>query len=132
MSLTLLALCDTKHSTTLMLSILQILHSNCNVCCLSACQFQALKILPRDIIPDIISNCIKSIIFSHVMFNIYYRLGEQFPDLFNDLCLYSEVSSILSNYQFHLPARRFIQELFQHTSFEQVSNSTCALPVQGY
>ena len=66
------------------------------------------------------------------MCNIYYRLGEQFPDLFNDLCLYSEVSSILSNYQFHLPARRFIQELFQHTSFEQVSNSTCDLPVQGY
>ncbi|XP_067933265.1 rapamycin-insensitive companion of mTOR-like [Watersipora subatra] len=48
------------------------------------------------------------------------RLKEQFPYLFDDLCLYSEVCSILSSYQFHLPARRFIQELFQETSFDQI------------
>ena len=49
------------------------------------------------------------------------RLREQFPDVFQDLCLYSEVSALLSTYSFHLPARRFIQELFQDIKFEKVS-----------
>ncbi|QQP39539.1 Rapamycininsensitive companion of mTORlike, partial [Caligus rogercresseyi] len=32
--------------------------------------------------------------------------------LFNDLCLYSEVSLLLSKHTYRLTSRRFIQELF--------------------
>lgn len=49
-----------------------------------------------------------------------YRLREQFPDLFHDICLYSEICAVLSSYSYHLPARRFIQELFQDIKFTQV------------
>lgn len=48
------------------------------------------------------------------------------PDLFLDLCLYSEVSAILSTYSYHLPARRFIQELFQDIKFDKVGHRITA------
>jgi len=61
---------------------------------------------------------------------VFNRLKEQFPDLFNDLCLYSEVCAILSNYSFHLPARKFIQELFQETKFDEVRQVNIYLVVK--
>uniref|UniRef100_A0A0K2V7N4 Rapamycininsensitive companion of mTORlike [Saccoglossus kowalevskii] n=1 Tax=Lepeophtheirus salmonis TaxID=72036 RepID=A0A0K2V7N4_LEPSM len=40
------------------------------------------------------------------------KMKQKFPNLFNDLCLYSEVSLLLSKYAYRLTSRRFIQELF--------------------
>ncbi|XP_028296806.1 rapamycin-insensitive companion of mTOR-like isoform X3 [Gouania willdenowi] len=44
-------------------------------------------------------------------------IKEKFPHAFDDICLYSEVSYLLSQSMFHLPTRRFIQELFQDVTF---------------
>ncbi|XP_035698302.1 rapamycin-insensitive companion of mTOR-like [Branchiostoma floridae] len=47
-------------------------------------------------------------------------LKEKLPNAFEDTCLYCEVAHLLSEYTFRLPARRFIQELFQDTTFSEV------------
>ncbi|XP_066298986.1 rapamycin-insensitive companion of mTOR-like [Branchiostoma lanceolatum] len=47
-------------------------------------------------------------------------LKEKLPNAFDDTCLYCEVAHLLSEYTFRLPARRFIQELFQDTTFSEV------------
>ncbi|KAI8509714.1 hypothetical protein Bbelb_121420 [Branchiostoma belcheri] len=47
-------------------------------------------------------------------------LKEKLPNAFDDTCLYCEVAHLLSEYTFRLPARRFIQELFQDTAFSEV------------
>jgi len=39
------------------------------------------------------------------------------PEVFTDLCLYSEVAQVLADYHFKLPTRRFIQELFLDVNF---------------
>uniref|UniRef100_A0AAR2KBP4 RPTOR independent companion of MTOR, complex 2 a n=1 Tax=Pygocentrus nattereri TaxID=42514 RepID=A0AAR2KBP4_PYGNA len=44
-------------------------------------------------------------------------IKEKFPCAFDDVCLYSEVSFLLSNCRFRLASRRFIQELFQDVQF---------------
>ncbi|XP_069483265.1 rapamycin-insensitive companion of mTOR isoform X2 [Ambystoma mexicanum] len=44
-------------------------------------------------------------------------IKEKFPQAFDDICLYSEVSSLLAHCTFRLPSRRFIQELFQDVQF---------------
>ncbi|TRY71427.1 hypothetical protein DNTS_011668 [Danionella cerebrum] len=44
-------------------------------------------------------------------------IKEKFPYAFDDICLYSEVSFLLSTCTFRLASRRFIQELFQDLQF---------------
>ncbi|XP_069077437.1 rapamycin-insensitive companion of mTOR isoform X1 [Pleurodeles waltl] len=44
-------------------------------------------------------------------------IKEKFPQAFDDICLYSEVSFLLAHCTFRLPSRRFIQELFQDVQF---------------
>ncbi|XP_041815761.1 rapamycin-insensitive companion of mTOR-like isoform X2 [Chelmon rostratus] len=44
-------------------------------------------------------------------------IKEKFPNAFDDVCLYSEVSYLLAHCMFRLPSRRFIQELFQDVPF---------------
>ncbi|XP_022531667.2 rapamycin-insensitive companion of mTOR [Astyanax mexicanus] len=44
-------------------------------------------------------------------------IKEKFPYAFDDICLYSEVSHLLSHCMFRLASRRFIQELFQDVQF---------------
>ncbi|KAK5610724.1 hypothetical protein CRENBAI_000910 [Crenichthys baileyi] len=44
-------------------------------------------------------------------------IKEKFPYAFDDICLYSEVSHLLSHCMFRLTSRRFIQELFQDVQF---------------
>uniref|UniRef100_A0A3B1JL30 RPTOR independent companion of MTOR complex 2 n=1 Tax=Astyanax mexicanus TaxID=7994 RepID=A0A3B1JL30_ASTMX len=44
-------------------------------------------------------------------------IKEKFPCAFDDACLYSEVSFLLSSCRFRLASRRFIQELFQDVQF---------------
>ena len=40
--------------------------------------------------------------------------------MFNDLCLYSDVSCLLTKYSFRLSTRRFIQELFIDLQWEEL------------
>lgn len=49
------------------------------------------------------------------------RLKQKIPSAFQDICLYHEISCMLANYRYRLPARRFIQELFQGVDYSQVS-----------
>ncbi|XP_013398176.1 rapamycin-insensitive companion of mTOR isoform X2 [Lingula anatina] len=48
------------------------------------------------------------------------NLKQKFPNAFQDLCLYSEVCYLLGHYNFRLPSRRFIQELFQDMTFDKM------------
>ncbi|XP_012873973.1 PREDICTED: rapamycin-insensitive companion of mTOR [Dipodomys ordii] len=47
-------------------------------------------------------------------------IKEKYPQTFDDICLYSEVSHLLSHCTFRLQCRRFIQELFQDVQFLQM------------
>ncbi|KAM7147671.1 rapamycin-insensitive companion of mTOR isoform 7-T13 [Molossus nigricans] len=47
-------------------------------------------------------------------------IKEKYPQTFDDICLYSEVSHLLAHCTFRLPCRRFIQELFQDVQFVQM------------
>ncbi|RWS04250.1 rapamycin-insensitive companion of mTOR-like isoform X1, partial [Dinothrombium tinctorium] len=47
-------------------------------------------------------------------------LKQKYPQAFQDICLYSEVSLHLASYGFRLPARRFLQELFLDLTFDQL------------
>ena len=51
------------------------------------------------------------------------RLQRRCPDLFTDLCLYSDVCTVLSVFSFRFPARKFIQELFLEVNFEKVTKT---------
>ena len=51
------------------------------------------------------------------------RLQRRWPDLFTDLCLYSDVCTVLSVFSFRFPARKFIQELFLEVNFEKVTQT---------
>lgn len=51
-------------------------------------------------------------------------LKQRYPKGFQDLCLYSEVCLQLEAYNFRLPARRFIQEIFQDINYQPVSMIT--------
>ena len=48
------------------------------------------------------------------------KLQRKFPELFQDLCLYCDVSVLLGEFQFRLSSRKFIQELFVEVNLEQV------------
>nr|XP_020651309.1 rapamycin-insensitive companion of mTOR isoform X3 [Pogona vitticeps] len=59
-------------------------------------------------------------------------IKEKFPQAFDDICLYSEVSYLLSHCTFRLPSRRFIQELFQDVQFLQMhEEAEAVLAAQG-
>ncbi|XP_014226936.1 rapamycin-insensitive companion of mTOR [Trichogramma pretiosum] len=45
------------------------------------------------------------------------RLRQQYPEVFQDACVYSEVAARLANNTYRLQARRFLQELFLDSSF---------------
>ncbi|XP_015786244.1 rapamycin-insensitive companion of mTOR [Tetranychus urticae] len=47
-------------------------------------------------------------------------LKQKYPMAFQDICLYSEISIQLASYNFRLPARRFLQELFMDLNYEQL------------
>ena len=47
-------------------------------------------------------------------------MKQKSPDIFTDLCLYSEVCLLLSEYSFRLFSRRFLQELFMDVDFEEL------------
>ncbi|XP_059078689.1 rapamycin-insensitive companion of mTOR-like isoform X2 [Tigriopus californicus] len=48
------------------------------------------------------------------------KFKQKYPNVFNDLCLYSDVCILLSRYSFRLSTRRFIQELFMDLHFEEL------------
>ncbi|KAG9261636.1 rapamycin-insensitive companion of mTOR-like isoform X1 [Astyanax mexicanus] len=54
-------------------------------------------------------------------------IKEKFPCAFDDACLYSEVSFLLSSCRFRLASRRFIQELFQDVQFIPLYNQAEAV-----
>ncbi|KAG8456689.1 hypothetical protein GDO86_002466 [Hymenochirus boettgeri] len=54
-------------------------------------------------------------------------IKEKFPQAFDDICLYSEVSHLLAHCTFRLPSRRFIQELFQDVQFQLMHEEAEAL-----
>ncbi|XP_039203875.1 rapamycin-insensitive companion of mTOR isoform X1 [Crotalus tigris] len=56
-------------------------------------------------------------------------IKEKFPQAFDDICLYSEVSYLLAHCTFRLPSRRFIQELFQDVQFLQMHEEAEAILV---
>lgn len=49
-----------------------------------------------------------------------HSLKQRFPHGFQDICLYSEVCLQMAAYNFRLPSRRFLQELFLDLNFDQV------------
>ena len=53
---------------------------------------------------------------------VIFSLKQKFQKTFEDVCLYSEISYLLSTYNYRLKARRFIQELFQDIKFQAVSS----------
>uniref|UniRef100_A0A663FCQ2 RPTOR independent companion of MTOR complex 2 n=1 Tax=Aquila chrysaetos chrysaetos TaxID=223781 RepID=A0A663FCQ2_AQUCH len=54
-------------------------------------------------------------------------IKEKYPQAFDDICLYSEVSYLLAHCTFRLPSRRFIQELFQDVQFLQMHEEAEAI-----
>lgn len=55
------------------------------------------------------------------MFYFCPRLKQKFPSAFQDLCLYTELSVVMSKYNLRLLLRRFLQELFLDNTFTAVS-----------
>ncbi|GIX98311.1 rapamycin-insensitive companion of mTOR [Caerostris darwini] len=55
------------------------------------------------------------------------NLKQKFPSSFQDICLYSEISYYMANYNFRLNARRFLQELFLDVAFEQLQTEAEAV-----
>lgn len=55
------------------------------------------------------------------------KFKQKYPNVFNDLCLYSDVCILLSRYSFRLSTRRFIQELFMDLHFEELYEEPCKL-----
>ncbi|XP_054724795.1 rapamycin-insensitive companion of mTOR-like [Uloborus diversus] len=48
------------------------------------------------------------------------NLKQKFPSAFQDICLYSEINYYMANYNFRMPARRFMHELFLDVTFEEL------------
>ena len=46
------------------------------------------------------------------------KMKQQSPVIFKDLCFYSEVCQLMSQFSFRLSSRRFLQELFMDVNFE--------------
>ena len=55
----------------------------------------------------------------------YYhnRLFEQYPEISQDVCLYSQVCDLLAVYQYSMPRRLLIQSKFQDMTFDCVSGT---------
>ena len=59
--------------------------------------------------------------FDHLyLYDVYFRLKQKHPQIFTDLCLYSEVCLLLSEYSFRLFSRRFLQELFMDIDYSEL------------
>ena len=50
------------------------------------------------------------------------RLQRKWPEIFSDVCFYSDVCHLLSQFQFRSSSRRFIQELFTDLNYTEVIN----------
>ncbi|XP_016844354.1 rapamycin-insensitive companion of mTOR [Nasonia vitripennis] len=57
-------------------------------------------------------------VFSRHSQQTLLRLRQQYPNIFQDVCIYSEVASRLANNTYRITARRFLQELFLDSSFD--------------
>jgi hypothetical protein len=66
-------------------------------------------------------NSFHTLVFCTV-FLFFIRLKQQYPAVFQDVCLYSEVSHRMGSATYRLSARRFLQELFLDLQFDAVSN----------
>ena len=55
------------------------------------------------------------------------RVCQKYPDIGEDLCLYSKVVDMLSTYHYNLLTRRFIQSKFQHMTFDPVREGLAVL-----
>lgn len=53
-------------------------------------------------------------------YKLNLRLREQHSDLFESVCLYSDVSCLLASYSFSVATRRFVQDLFMDVDFSDV------------
>ena len=51
---------------------------------------------------------------------LFFRFKQKYPNVFNDLCLYSDVSILMTKFAFRLASRRFIQELFMDLQYEEL------------
>lgn len=60
-------------------------------------------------------------------FPLFFRLKQRYPDVFTDLCLYSEVCLLMTKYSFRLSSRRFIQELFMDVNFDALYEEPCII-----
>ena len=49
------------------------------------------------------------------------KLKNKMPDVFRDLCFYSDVCQVLGEYDFRRNARKFVQVLFSSVEISQVS-----------
>lgn len=54
-------------------------------------------------------------------------MRQKYPDVFNDLCLYSEACLLLESHFYRLSARRFVQELFLSLTFEELYEEPAVL-----
>lgn len=70
-------------------------------------------------------DCSSCLLVKSVCFHFYClfstRLKQQYPVVFQDICLYSEVSHRMGSATYRLSARRFLQELFLDLQFDAVS-----------
>ena len=57
-------------------------------------------------------SCMNATVGAESAENGLLRLKQNYQTAFKDLCLYSEVCTLLSEYSFRLSSRRFVQELF--------------------
>ena len=48
------------------------------------------------------------------------RLQRRWPDIFTDVCLYSDVCLLMSQFQFRASSRRIIQEIFSEINYIEV------------
>ena len=53
------------------------------------------------------------------------RLQRKWPDIFTDICLYSDVCLLMSQFQFRASSRRIIQELFSELNYTEVRRVSC-------
>jgi hypothetical protein len=67
-------------------------------------------------------NSVQTLVVFCTVFLFCVRLKQQYPAVFQDVCLYSEVSHRMGSATYRLSARRFLQELFLDLQFDAVSN----------
>ena len=72
----------------------------------------------KDIITPVLQLILKEDHLS--LYDVNFRLKQKHPQIFTDLCLYSEVCLLLSEYSFRLFSRRFLQELFMDIDYSEL------------